>query len=266
MSPKVLVLTGYGINCEEETRFAFATAGATAEVVHINDLIDGTRKLTDYKILAMPGGFSYGDDTGSGNAMANRIRNHLWEALRQFIEDDQHLVIGICNGFQMLANLGLLPALDGAYGTRQVALLDNTQARFLNRWVDVEFSGASPWVKGLKRMSMPIAHGEGRLYAPTEVIQRLHEQHLVAARYVAGEICEYQQLESNPNGSIDAIAGLTDETGRILGLMPHPERAMHFTHRPDWTLKREQLKRAGKEIPEEGEGLAIFRNGVQYCS
>src|SRR3989338_4421115 len=102
MKPKVLVLTGYGINCEEETQFAFELAGASAEVVHVNDLIDGIKKLSDYQIFALPGGFSYGDDTGSGNAIANRIRNHLWEQVETFIKDDQHLVIGICNGFQML--------------------------------------------------------------------------------------------------------------------------------------------------------------------
>jgi phosphoribosylformylglycinamidine synthase len=124
MAPTVLILSGYGINCEEETKYAFQTAGAAVDIVHINDLIAKKRKLSDYQVLAFPGGFSYGDDTGSGNAFANRLRNHLWNDLSEFVEDD-HLVIGICNGFQMLSNLGLLPALQGAYGNRQVALMHN---------------------------------------------------------------------------------------------------------------------------------------------
>ncbi len=264
MKPKVLVLTGYGINCEEETQFAFESAGAAAEVVHVNDLIDGIKKLQDYQIFALPGGFSYGDDTGSGNAIANRIRNHLWEQVLDFIQNDQHLVIGICNGFQMLVNLGALPALRGEYGTRQVALLDNESARYLNRWVDVEFKAKSPWIGNGMTMSLPIAHGEGRLTAPKETIDAIHQKGLIAATYVSGEICAYQNLPANPNGSVENIAGLIDESGRILGLMPHPERALKFTNYPNWTLKREQLKRAGQPIPEYGDGIQIFKNAVAY--
>ncbi len=264
MSPKVIILSGYGLNCEQEAQFAFEQSGATADIVHINDLIDGVKKLGDYQILTVPGGFSYGDDTGSGNAFANRIRNHLWDQFLQFIEDDRHLVMGICNGFQILTNLGALPAINHEYGTRQTALLDNESARFLNRWVDVEFSGTSPWVGGGMTISMPIAHGEGRLVAEREVLEQLHKKNLIAARYVQGEMCEYQQMGANPNGSTDDIAGLTDETGRILGLMPHPERASLFTHAPNWTLKRELLTREGKSIPHEGDGLQIFKNAVKY--
>ena len=116
--PKALILSGYGINCEEETKFAFEQAGAQADIVHVNDLIDGHKKLADYQILAFPGGFSFGDDTGSGNAYANRVRNHLWEEVQKFMQGDK-LAIAICNGFQIMVNLGLLPALDGQYGTRQ---------------------------------------------------------------------------------------------------------------------------------------------------
>ncbi len=264
MKPNVLIFTGYGLNCEQEAQFAFEQSGATAEIVHINDLIDRIKKLSDYQILVVPGGFSYGDDTGSGKAFANRIRNHLWDQFLGFIEDDRHLVIGICNGFQILTNLGALPAINHEYGTRQTALLDNESARFLNRWVDVEFSGTSPWVGSGMTMSMPIAHGEGRLVAKPEVLEILHTKNLIAARYVEGEMCAYQNMKPNPNGSTDDIAGLTDETGRVLGIMPHPERASLFTHSPNWTLKREMLSRAGKPIPQEGEGLQIFRNGVEY--
>jgi len=155
--PNVLVLTGYGINCDEETQFAFQQAGAKADIVHINDLIDGRKKLGDYQILTLPGGFSYGDDTGSGNALANRIKNNLWEEVQKFVEGD-HLLLGICNGFQVLANLGLLPATEQQYGKQQVALTHNTTARYICRWVDLKFTGESPWVKGIDSMSLPIAH------------------------------------------------------------------------------------------------------------
>lgn len=258
----VLVLTGYGINCDEETKFAFESAGAAADIVHINDLIDGRKKLSDYRILAFPGGFSYGDDTGSGNALANKIKNHLWSELEKFIEDD-NLVIGICNGFQVLVNLGLLPALDG-YGKRQVALVHNDSARYMDRWVDLQFSGNSPWIRGIESMSLPIAHGEGKFYAEQNILKQIMENNLVAAKYIDGEICKYQNLKANPNGALEDIAGITDKSGRIIGMMPHPERAIHFTHLPHWTLLKEKLKREGKPFPEEGPGLQIFRNAVEY--
>lgn len=145
MNPKVLVLTGYGINCDEETKFAFEKAGASADLIHVNDLIDNPSRLKDYQIVAFPGGFSYGDDTGSGNALAWKIRNHL--GVERFVNDDK-LVIGICNGFQVLVNLGLLPALDKQYGQRQAALVHNESARYYDRWVDLEFSGK---VHGFKK-------------------------------------------------------------------------------------------------------------------
>jgi len=259
--PKVLVLTGYGINCDEETQFAFEKAGARAERVHVNDLIETPKKLDDYQIVAFPGGFSYGDDTGSGNAMAWKIRNNL--GVERFA-DDNKLVIGICNGFQVLVNLGLLPALDKQYGQRQTALVHNESARYLDRWVDLEFSGKSPWTKGIGTIPIPIAHGEGKFYASQEILEKINDKGLVAARYVKGEVCRYQDLPANPNGSLDDIAGITDETGRIFGLMPHPERAISFTQLPNWTLLKEQYKRAHKKVPEEESGMQIFRNGVKY--
>lgn len=261
--PRVCVMTGYGINCEEETAFAFEKAGASAEVVHVNDLIAGTKKLGDYRILAFPGGFSYGDDTGSGNAYANRLKNNIWEKVHNFVEDD-NLVIGICNGFQILVNLGLLPHFKGSY-ERKVALLHNDTARYTTRWVDVEFEDTNgPWTKNLGEISLPIAHGEGRFYADPAVLSRLKEKKMVAGRYVKGEVCKWQDLRANPNGALDDIAGITDETGRVLGLMPHPERAIAFSHLPHWTYLREKLSRDGKEIPKEGPGLKVFQNAVEY--
>jgi phosphoribosylformylglycinamidine synthase len=260
-TPKVLVLTGYGINCDEETKFAFEKAGAKADLVHINDLIETPKKSKGYQIVAFPGGFSYGDDTGSGNALAWKIKNNL--GIEMFTEDNK-LVIGICNGFQVLANLGILPALNGKYGQAQVALNHNDSAKYIDRWVDLDFNGKSPWTKDIGRISLPIAHGEGNFYASPEVLREINNKNLIAAKYVEGEICKYQNLSANPNGSLENIAGITDETGKIFGLMPHPERAISFTQLPHWPLLKEKLIRQGKEIPEEYDGIQIFRNGVKY--
>jgi phosphoribosylformylglycinamidine synthase subunit PurQ / glutaminase len=261
--PNVLVITGYGINCDEETKFAFEKAGAKADIVHINDLIDGQKQLENYQILAFPGGFSYGDDTGSGNALANKIKNHLWDEVQKFVNSD-HLVIGICNGFQVMVNLGLLPAFDGNYGKRKVALVHNDSARYVDRWVDLQFRGNSPWTKGIDKMIVPIAHGEGKFFTDDQTLTKLRKKKLIAARYVSGEVCDYQSLAINPNGSLDDIAGITDESGRLFGIMPHPERAIDFTHLPYWTLLKEQYKRKGRKLPSEGPGLKIFKNAVKY--
>ena len=261
--PKVLVLTGYGINCDEETKFAFEKAGASAEIVHINDLIEGCRQLKDYQILAFPGGFSYGDDTGSGNAMANKIRNHLGDEIKDFSMSDS-LVIGICNGFQVMVNLGLLPGFDGQYGKRRVALVHNDSARYIDRWVDLKFEEKSVWTKGIDKISLPIAHGEGKFFTDDTTLAEINERGLVAARYYWGDICAYQDLTGNPNGSLENIAGITDETGRLIGMMPHPERAIDFTQLPDWTMLKELYRREGKELPKEGPGLKIFRNAISY--
>ncbi len=251
---KALVVTGYGINCEEETAYAFELAGAKAEIVHINDLISMGKNLEDYQILAFPGGFSYGDDTGAGKAFANRIKNHSWEKMKLFIAKDR-LIIGICNGFQIMVNLGL-------FG--EVALTHNNSARYTVRWVDLKVENESPWLRGLKNLSLPIAHGEGKFFANNKVLNQLEKENLIVLKYVKGEICLYQNLKANPNGSLNNIAGITDKTGRLFGLMAHPERAIFFTHLPNWPLIKEKYLRLGKKIPAYGPGLQIFKNGVRY--
>src|SRR6185295_14469750 len=158
--PSVIVLAGYGLNCEDETARAFELAGAKADIVHINDLIDGTKKLKNYKIMAIPGGFSFGDDTGSGKAYANKLKNHLSAQLKEFVEKDK-LVIGICNGFQVLTNSGLLPG----------ALVFNSNARYTDRWVDLKIESETPWLAGIKTLSVPIAHGEGRFVADEKTLK-----------------------------------------------------------------------------------------------
>jgi len=266
--PNVLVLTGYGINCDEETAYAFEQAGARADIVHVNDLIDKRRKLQDYQILAFPGGFSYGDDTGAGNGLANRIRNHLWDELMGFVHDDK-LGIGICNGFQVMVNLGLLPSFDGKYGEQNVALINNDFPRYSDRWCDIRIEGKGPWIQGIKDLTfpMPIAHGEGKFFASLNVLRKIEDRRLIVARYVQGNICEDHNLPANPNGSLEDIAGIIDETGRLFGMMPHPERAIDYTQLPDWTLKREILKVAGhstKVLEDFRPGLEVFKNGVSY--
>ena len=262
---KVLVFSGYGLNCEEETKCAFELAGASAEIVHVNDLIDGIKKISDYQILAFPGGFSYGDDTGSGNAFAGKIKNHLWSQIIKFVNGGG-LIIGICNGFQILTRLGLLPALGEKYGEQQVELLFNKTARYMTRWVDLKVMNNSCWLKGIKGFSAAIAHGEGRFYADEKTLVEIKKRKLIALKYVEGEICEYQDLEANPNGSLLDIAGITDESGRILGLMPHPERAMFLSQSPKWSWLKEEALRKNKKLARHGLALQVFKNAVEYFS
>ncbi|RJQ28351.1 phosphoribosylformylglycinamidine synthase I [Candidatus Parcubacteria bacterium] len=251
--PSAIILSGYGLNCEEETKFAFEIAGAVADVVHINDLIAEPRCLRRYNVLAVPGGFSYGDDTGSGKAYANKMKNHLWHELQEFFEGDK-LGIGICNGFQVLTNFGLLPG----------ALTFNDSARYIDRWVDLKVRGESPWLRGIERMSAPIAHGEGKFVGAEEMLDKLERENAVAFAYTKGEMCKYQSLAANPNGSLRNIAGVLGRRGRILGMMPHPERAMFTIQLPHWTYLKEKIERKGGKLPQYGPGLQIFRNAVQY--
>ncbi len=265
IKPKTFILSGYGFNCEEETKTAFELADGNADIIHINDWITNKTIIEDYQIFAVPGGFSYGDDTGSGNAMANKIRNHCGDELLRFISEDK-LILGICNGFQVLVNLGLLPALNNEYGKRSVALLHNTSARYVNRWLNVKTtSDKCVFTKNISRMFIPVAHGEGNFFAEEETLLHLKNNEQIVLQY----ICEdgssaNEEFPFNPNGSMNDIAGICDATGRVFGLMPHPERGMFFTQRPDWTLLKEKFKREKKELPEYSDGMEIFNNAVNY--
>ena len=222
----VLVFSGYGLNCEEETAYAFELAGGKADIVHINDVIDGKKKLRDYHIIAVPGGFAYGDDTGSGKAYANRMRNHLSNNIDAFLKAGK-LVIGICNGFQVISQLRIVPG----------ALTHNDSNRYTDRWVDLKVVGESPWLTGIERISCPIAHGEGRFVADTASIRKMQKEKAIAFTYEKGEMAKYLDLPANPDGSTDNIAGVLSHNGRVLGMMPHPERGMFYTNRPDWPLQ-----------------------------
>ena len=207
--PHVIIFSGYGLNTEDETKAAFESVGATAEIIHINDLIAKPSLLQKAQIVVIPGGFSYGDDTGSVKAYGNRLKQHLGAAIEKFLARDT-LMIGICNGFQIITNAGLVSG----------ALLTNDSGRYSCRWVDLEVTGESPWLKGIKTLSVPIAHGEGKCYAPPEMLARLKKDGAVALKYVEGETAKHFKMPANPNGSLENIAGVTSLNGTGLGLMP----------------------------------------------
>ena len=263
--PRTLVLTGYGINCDDETAYAFESCGAESEIVHINDLIENRDKLNDFQIFVFPGGFSYGDDTGSGKALANRIKNNLLDELHSFIERDT-LMLGICNGFQVMTNIGVIPSLDRKFGSAEVALEHNKTFRYQCRWVDLKVEDSpSVFTRGIKTLHIPVAHGEGNFYAPDSVLIELENENLVTMRYVKPDNSPSNgEFPYNPNGSMNDIASICDKTGRLMGMMPHPERGMLFTQRDDWTQIKEEYKRNGKKIPEETDGIMIFKNAVGY--
>ena len=260
----VLVFTGYGINSHEETAHAARLAGADrADVIHFSDVAAGEVRLDDYQLLAFPGGFLDGDDLGAAQAAAQRWR-HMRDAtgapmldhLRRFL-DEGKLMIGICNGFQLLVKLGILPALDGRRFERQVSLTYNASARYEDRWVRVAADPLGPCVftRGVGNLTVPVRHGEGRLVSPDEAtLDRLEAEHLVALRYADPDTgLPTPEYPANPNGSPRAIAGLTDPTGHVLGLMPHPEAFNHATNAPRWT-------RGEYEMP----GTVLFENAVRY--
>lgn len=263
---RALILTGHGINCERETALAFTRAGAEATVAHLADLEGGLVDLDAHHVLALPGGFSFGDHLGSGRALAVRLRQGaLWEALQHFVDRGGY-VLGICNGFQALVKLGMLPAW-GGQREPQVSLLTNASGRFEDRWVTVVPDPTSPCVftADLAPLELPVRHGEGRLVCSSEVLARLASEGLVALRYADAEGTPTERYPANPNGSPQGIAGLCDPTGRVLGLMPHPEAYLDFTLHPAWTRRRERLVRAGLPIPLDGAGLALFRRVVEHA-
>lgn len=266
-SVHVLVLTGYGLNCDLETAYAFELAGAVSTRVHINALISGEARLKDYDILVFDGGFSWGDDHGAGVLEAVRLKSNIGEAVCEFIEAKK-LIIGICNGFQALVNLGLLPGFDGDHDTRDVALTFNDCGNFRDDWVPLLGNPDSPCVftRGITRTELPIRHGEGKFYASQEVIKHLIDNGQVVFQYATpqGEAAQ-GQFPFNPNGSVHDIAGICDPTGRIFGLMPHPEAFNHWTNHPDWTRMKEAMKRYGQSPPPElTAGVQILKNGVDY--
>ncbi|SPD71767.1 Phosphoribosylformylglycinamidine synthase 1 [uncultured Desulfobacterium sp.] len=265
---RALVLTGYGLNCDYETDYSLRLAGAQSRRAHINEIIARAKKgLSDYHILVFGGGFSWADDHGAGVLMATKLRHQLGDQIKQFIEDGR-LVIGICNGFQCLVNMGLLPGFDNVYEERRVALTFNDSGNFIDAWVKLRVNQNSHCIftKGIKTMDLPVRHGEGKIVADDDTISALFSNNQVAMQY-ADESGDQANgaWPFNPNGSIKDIAGICDKSGRIFGLMPHPEAFNHYTNHPGWTRKKEELRRQGKTIEtEQGEGIRIFKNAVDY--
>ncbi|MDD5356193.1 MAG: phosphoribosylformylglycinamidine synthase I [Candidatus Omnitrophica bacterium] len=252
---KVLVLRTAGTNCDKETKFAFESVGAEADLVHINEVVSGKRRISFYHILALPGGFSYGDDLGAGKILANELRFKLKEELEKFLKDGK-LIIGICNGFQILVKAGLLPGLKQF--RQEASLILNDSAKFEDRWTYLKAQNSKcVWTKCLPGIIyLPVAHGEGKFVAGDNgVLDKIRDNNQIVFKY-----CDKEGSPGgypvNPNGSTEDIAGICDETGRILGLMPHPERHISFYQHPRWT----RINKKG-----EGDGLAIFRNGVEYA-
>jgi len=262
---KAIIMSGYGINSEMETQEAFLRAGMDSDIVHINDLIAGRKKLSDYRLLVFPGGFSYGDDTGAGNAYANRVRNNLWGDVEKFLDND-NLVLGICNGFQILANLGLVPALNKKY-ERDIALMPNRKGVLECRFVTLKPVSDNLWTRGIDRLYCPISHGEGNFFCAPDTLVHLKTKNLITFQYCRDDMSPANgEYPYNPNGSIEDIAGITSEDGKVLGLMPHPERAMNFTNLYDWPYQKEKLKREGKKLPQESLNMQFFKNIVNYFS
>jgi len=312
---KSIVITGNGTNCEVEMAHACRLAGAdVVDIVHISELLAGEKRLDDYDFLNLPGGFLDGDDLGAAKAGANRIRHaaiagteeKLYDQMTRFIRDGK-LILGVCNGFQLLVKLGLLPGCDGDYQTQTATLTHNDSGRFEDRWVHLAANPSSPCIftRGLTHLYLPVRHGEGKFIPRDEAIRaRLHREGHVVLQYgtppgetansvFAGEAytsdaaaapaspfapvgannagstafaaasnnfapgasSPTMSYPDNPNGSVDAIAGICNATGRIFGLMPHPEAFLHRVNHPRWTRE---------DLPDAGQGLALFQNAIAF--
>ena len=268
---RVAVLFGFGINCDRETAAVFDMVGGTSERLHVNHLVQGNRSLEEFDILAVPGGFSFGDHLGSGRLLGNRLRFALRDQLQKFVNSGKP-IIGICNGFQALVKTGLLPGPENASLEpdliQRASLTLNNTGRYEDRWVTLEFDSESPciWTKGIQRIECPVRHGEGRFVMPTDAdLDRLSTNHQLTVRYVdpltesgSGLSDDLLPFPLSPNGSMRNIAGICDPTGLVFGLMPHPEAFYTMWLHPEHTsmdLEDDQW---------EGSGLQIFRNAVEY--
>ena len=262
-TPRVLILRAPGTNCDEETAYAFEQAGATAERVHVNRLIENPALKDRYQILCVPGGFSYGDDIAAGRILATRLRQHLSDLVDTFAHGNgDRLVLGICNGMQVLMRLGVLTEGVGQESEAPATLTWNNHGRFEDRWVHLAVDETPcVFLRGVERMYLPMAHAEGKFVAANqEVIDALRQQGRLALRYTCGENGGVENdaipFPDNPNGADANVAGVCDHSGRVFGLMPHPERHLDPTHHPAWTRRAEQ--------PEYGDGFAVFKNAVDW--
>jgi phosphoribosylformylglycinamidine synthase subunit PurQ / glutaminase len=261
MPPKVLILRAPGTNCDLETAFAFERAGAKTERLHVNRVLESPSLLTQFQILCLPGGFSYGDDIAAGRILGNQIQHHLTDQMAQFRADGK-LILGICNGFQILIKCGVLLPPDADAGPA-ATLTWNDSGRFEDRWVELGVDGSKcVFLKGIDRMYLPVAHPEGKFVTRDRaVLKQLEAAGQLALRYrplsdATSPLADGRlPFPDNPNGSTANVAGLCDATGRVFGLMPHPERHIDRTQHPRWTRP---------ETEATGDGLAVFVNAVEY--
>ncbi|HXE95749.1 MAG TPA: phosphoribosylformylglycinamidine synthase subunit PurQ, partial [Dongiaceae bacterium] len=265
---RAIVITGNGTNCEMEAAHACRLGGFDEAVIaHIAEILSGEIRLDDFHFLNLTGGFLDGDDLGSAKAQANRLKNaqvtggdeKLVDQFTRFI-DSGKLILGVCNGFQLMVKMGMLPGFDGEYLHQTATLTHNDCGRFQDRWTYLKVDPASPSVftRGIdKGIYLPVRHGEGKFLCDSEAtLARIEDEHLAVLRYSdAGYAQATMEFPANPNGSTGAIASLCDPTGRLMGLMPHPEAFVHYTQHPRWT--RETL-------PEEGDGLNLYKNAAEY--
>ena len=252
---KAIVLRAAGINCDRETEDALELAGAEARRVHINRIIEDKSVLEKCQILVFPGGFSYGDDVAAGKILANQVVHHLYEPVQKFIQAGK-LVLGICNGFQVLVKAGILPGNGQTSRQDTVTITYNDSGKFEDRWVNLApQTEKCIFIEPGRQIYLPIAHAEGKVVTKDEAaLETLKSEGYVAFKYV-DENGQEGPYPVNPNGSIDSIAGLTDATGRVLGLMPHPERHVRPTQHPHWTRLKDKT---------DGDGMTIFNNAVKY--
>jgi phosphoribosylformylglycinamidine synthase I len=251
MRPTTLILRAAGTNCDAETAFAFQRAGSDTESIHVNRLLENPQLLEKFQIMALPGGFSYGDDIAAGKILANQLVGHLGEPLRKFVEAGKP-VIGICNGFQVLVKTNLLPGPLGGRSGQTCTLTNNDCGRLIDRWVALRtVQSKCIWTAGIENLELPIAHGEGKFVPADDAVRKqLWERGQVALVYD----------QENPNGSVDAIAGVCDASGLVFGLMPHPERHLDPLQHPAWSSRKKKVESG------EADGLQVFRNAVGHVS
>jgi phosphoribosylformylglycinamidine synthase len=265
---RAIVITGNGTNCEMEAAHACRLGGFDEAVIaHIAEILSGEIRLDDFHFLNLTGGFLDGDDLGSAKAQANRLKNaavagsgeKLVDQFTRFIADGK-LILGVCNGFQLMAKMGMLPGFDGEYLHQTVTLTHNDCGRFQDRWTYLKVDPLSPsiFTRGIDRgIYLPVRHGEGKFLCDSDAtLARIADNHLAVLQYSDADYTgATMEFPANPNGSTDAIAGLCDPTGRLMGLMPHPEAFVHYTQHPRWTRE---------DLPEEGDGLVMYKNAAAY--
>lgn len=265
---RAIVITGNGTNCEMEAAHACRLGGFDEAVIaHIAEILSGEIRLDDFHFLNLTGGFLDGDDLGSAKAQANRLKHaavsssgeKLVEQFTRFIADGK-LILGVCNGFQLMVKMGMLPGFDGDYLMQSVTLTHNDSGRFQDRWCYLKCDPASPslFTKGIEHgIYLPVRHGEGKFLCDSDAtLARIESAHLAVFKYSGADYAApTMEFPANPNGAVNAIAGICDPTGRLMGLMPHPEAFVHYTQHPRWTRE---------ELPEAGDGLILYKNAAEY--